>query len=118
MGCGNSGCSCCGGWTSPPATPRVKNLLAVNPNNQVVLKDPLTKSILCYDPVTGYVTWQDGSSGSPICLPELSPLRDDETLAYFVGMTTDGCLRKIPITLENITTCEGPVITVPATAVG
>lgn len=118
MGCGNSGCNCCGGFTSPPATPRVNNLLGVNPNNQVLLRNPTTKSLCYFDPVTGYVTWQDGSSGTPICLPQLQTVTDLNDIAYMVGMTTGGCLVRIALVPDqSIGTCEGPVLTVPVTKV-
>jgi hypothetical protein len=119
----NMGCcetECCGGNTLPPASSKVKGLLGVTPNNQGVLKDPTTKSLCYYDPVTGYVTWQDGSSSLPICLPELQTLSESDTLSFMVGMTTEGCLVKIPITQEQIQTCPipgGPILTVITTDV-
>jgi hypothetical protein len=117
MGCGNQGCACCGGYTQNPASLTVTNLVGVNPCNQVLLKNGQTTGVFYFDFETGKVSVHDGSSARPICLPELRPLDDSESLAYMVGMTTAGCLVKIPITEENVTVCGGNILTVVTTSV-
>lgn len=83
----------------------------------VGLTSPITNSVMFYD-TSG--NWKDGSADQPICLTELQDLQGGDTLAYMVGMTTAGCLVKIPITQEDIQTCPvpgGPILTVITTAV-
>lgn len=77
---------------------------------RVVLESPSTPSLLLYDS-NNQVVWRDGSTTFPICLPELQSA--SSPAAYMLGMTSEGCVVKIPITYEEIETCEGPVLTVP-----
>lgn len=77
------------------------------------LQSPDNPSLLLYD-ANGQVVWRDGSTTFPICLPNLQNLQEGDTLTWVVGMNQNGCLVKVPITEEDIVTCEGPTITVPA----
>ncbi len=76
---------------------------------------PETTSVAMW--IDNRIVWSDGSSLRPICLPDIQTITDLSDMAYMLGVNTDGCLVKIAITSNNITTCEGPVLTVPVTAV-
>jgi len=78
------------------------------------LQNPSNPSVLLYD-ANGNVLWRDGTSSFPICLPSME--QNTDPVAYLIGMTDEGCLVKVPVTYEGITTCEGPVVTVPALSV-
>ncbi len=115
---------CCnnpqGGDTScvrmiPTSTPKT---ILVGDSNTCARSLPVptaTPSIIIYS--DGRVSWADGSETTPICFPNLQTITDLSDMAYMLGVNTDGCLVKIAITVEQITTCEGPILTVPVTAV-
>lgn len=67
--------------------------------------------------INGRIVWSDGSASHPICLPDIQTITDLSDMAYMLGLNSDGCLVKIAITDEQITTCEGPILTVPVTLV-
>lgn len=76
-----------------------------------------TPSIIIYG-ADGTVAWADGSSSHPICLPNIQTITDLADMAYMLGLNSDGCLVKIAlIPDQSITTCEGPILTVPVTLV-
>jgi len=79
------------------------------------LISPATPSVLFYDGSSW--SWADGSVEAPICLTQIQTITDLTDMAYMLGVNDSGCLVKIAITADQVTTCEGPVLTVPVTAV-
>lgn len=108
--------SCC-----QPQPPTCKPLLSTSIAKNIVVTDrrhcirtiepPTNPSLVLYD-ANNQVVWADGSVTYPICLPALA--ESDAPVVALIGLTSDGCLRKIPVTYQDIVTCEGPTLTVPS----